>query len=69
MADYIKIKRVKLIQSCIATAVEGNQIPEEWEDIEEVKREIEKVRKKTKGRSDEDNVLEGKMTQDHYLLL
>jgi len=29
MANYSKIKRVKPLQSCIATAVEGNWNPEE----------------------------------------
>jgi len=29
MANHIKIKRVVLIQSCIAMAAEGNWIPEE----------------------------------------
>jgi len=29
IANYIKIKRGKLMQSCLAMTVEGNQIPEE----------------------------------------
>ena len=43
MANYIKIKRVKLTQSCIITAVEGNWTPEEKKDLEKIKREIKNV--------------------------
>jgi len=42
MANYGKIKRVKLPQSCITMAVEGNCNLEEQEGIEEVERETEK---------------------------
>ena len=69
MANYSNIKRVELPWSCIAMAVEGNWNPEEWEDIEEVERGIEKLRKETEGRLDEDNTLEGKMPQDFCLCL
>jgi len=68
MASYIKIKRVESTCNRIAMAVDGNWTPEEWEDIEEVERRIEKLRKEVEGRSEEDNVLESKTTQDHHLL-
>ena len=69
MANYSKIKRIEPPQSYIATAVEGNWNPEEWEDIEEVARGIEKLRKKAEGRLDKDNTFKGKITQDHCLCL
>ena len=40
IANYIKIKRVELIWSRIAMAVEENWTLEEWEDIEKVRREL-----------------------------
>ena len=69
MANYIKFKRVELMQSCITMAMEENWTLEEWEDIEKVEREIEKLRREIEGRSEEDNMLEGKITWDHCLLL
>jgi len=60
MADYSKIKRVEPLQSRIATAVKGNWNLEEWEGIEEVERETEKLRREAAGRLDEDNALKGK---------
>ena len=69
MANYIKFKRVKLMQSCIAMEIEENWTLEEWEDIEEVERGIEKLRREIEGRSEEDNMLEGKITWDCCLLL
>jgi len=43
-------------------AVEGNWNLEEQEDIEEVEKRTEKLRRETVGRLDEDNVLKSKMT-------
>jgi len=43
-------------------AVEGNWNLEEQEDIEEVERRTEKLRRETVGRLDEDNALESKTT-------
>ena len=45
MANYSKIKRVKLLWSRIVMAVEGNWNLEEQEDIEEVERRTEKLRR------------------------
>jgi len=42
--------------------VEGNWNLEEQEDIEEVERRTEKLRREAVGRLDEDNALESKMT-------
>jgi len=50
-------------------AVEGNWNPEEQEDIEEVERRPEKLRREAVGRLDEANVLESKMTRDCHLWL
>ena len=58
MANYSKIKRVELLQSRIAMAVEGNWNLEKWEDIEEVERRTGKLRREAAGRLDEDNALE-----------
>jgi len=69
MANYSKIKRVKTLQSRIVTAVEGNWNTEEREDIEEVKRRTEKLRKGVAGRLDEGNALEDKTAQDCRLCL
>ena len=62
MANYSKNQRAKPLQSCIAVAVEGNWNLEEQEDIEEVERRTEKLRRETVGRLDEDNALESKTT-------
>jgi len=69
MANYSKIKRVELPQSHIIMVVEGNWNPEEWEDIEEVEKGIEKLRKEAEERLDEDNGLKDKTTRDCYLCL
>ena len=69
MADYIKIKRVKLTWSHIAITIEENWILEEWENIEDVGKRIKKLKREVEGRFDEDNVLESKMTWDCCLLL
>ena len=69
MAKYSKIKRVELLWSCITTAVEGNWNLEEWEDIKEIERRTEKLRRKAAGRLDKDNTLESKITQDHHFYL
>ena len=69
MADYIKIKRVKLTWSHIAITIEENWILEEWENIEDVEKRIKKLKREVEGRFDEDNVLESKMTWDCCLLL
>jgi len=69
MANYSKIKRVGPPWSHIAVAVEGNWNPEEQEDIGEVERGTEKLRREAVGRLDEDNVLESKTTQDRHLCL
>jgi len=69
MANYSKIKRVKPPWSCIIMVVEGIWNLEEQEDIEEVERRTEKLRREVVGRLDEDNMLESKMTQDHCLCL
>jgi len=50
-------------------AVEGNWSLEEQEDIKEVKRGIEKLRREVTGRLDENNALEGKTTRNHCLYL
>jgi len=69
MANYIKIKRGTLMQNCLTTAMARNQILEEWEDIEDVEKRIEKLRKEVEGRSNEGNMLKGKTTQESHLLL
>ena len=69
MANYSKIKRVEPPQSHIVIAVEGNWNLEEWEDIEEIERRTEKLRKEVAGRLDEDNVLKSKTTWDCHLCL
>jgi len=69
MANYGKIKRVKLLWSCIAMAVEGNCNLEEQEGIEEIERGIEKWRREAAGKLDKDNTLEDKMTQNRCLYL
>ena len=69
MANYGKIKRVELPQSHIAMAVEGNWNLEEWEGIEKEKGGTEKLRREIVERLDEDNALEGKMTQNRHLYL
>jgi len=69
MANYSKIKRVEPPWSHLAIAVEGNWNTEEWEDIEEVKRRTEKLRRKVVERLDEGNVLESKTAQDCHLCL
>jgi len=50
-------------------AVEGNWNTEEWEDIEEVKRRIGKLRREVVGRLDEGNTYESKTAQDRRLCL
>jgi len=45
MANYSKIKRVRPLWSRIAVAVEGNWNLEEQEDIREVEKGIEKLRR------------------------
>jgi len=50
-------------------AVEGNGNLEEQEGIEQVERGIEKLRRETTRRLDEDNTLEGKMTRNCRLYL
>jgi len=55
MANYSNIKRVEPPWSCITMAVEGNWNLEEQEDIGEVEREIEKLRREAAGRLDKDN--------------
>jgi len=69
MANYIKIKRVELMQSCIATTVEENWILEKCDDIGEVMDKIRKLEREVEGRIDKDNALESKTTRDHCLLL
>ena len=69
MANYSKIKRVKMSQSCITMAVEGNWNTEEQEDIAEVKRRTGKLRRGVAGRLDEGNTLGSKTAQDHHLCL
>ena len=69
MANYSKIKRVEPPQSHIAMAVEGNWNLEEWEDIKEVERRTEKLRREAAGRLDEDNMLKSKTTWDRHLCL
>jgi len=64
MANYIKIKRVELTWSCIATTVEGNWSLEKWDDIKDVVRRVKKLEKEVEERSDK-----SKMTQDHCLFL
>jgi len=46
MANYSKIKRVELLQSRIATVVEGNQKLEAQEDIEEGKEKTREAKEK-----------------------
>jgi len=62
MANYSKIQRVKPLWSCIAMAVEENWNPEEWEDIEEVKKRTEKLRREVAERLDEGNTLDVRET-------
>jgi len=50
-------------------AVEGNWNLEEQEDIKEVERGTEKLKREVTRRLDKDNVLESKMTQNHHLYL
>jgi len=50
-------------------AVKGNGNLEEQESIEQIERGIEKLRRETTGRLDEDNILEGKMTRNYRLYL
>jgi len=69
MANYSKIKRVEPPWSCFAMAVKRNWNLEEQEDIEEVEKRLEKLRKELARRLDKDNVLESKTTQDRYLYL
>ena len=69
MANYSKIKRVKLLWSRIVMAVEGNWNLEEQEDIEEVERRTEKLRREAVGRLDKDNTLKSKTTRDCCLCL
>jgi len=69
MAKYSKIKRVEPLQSHLTTVVEENQNLEEWEDTVEIEREIEKVKRSTEGRLDEDKALESKTTWDCRLCL
>jgi len=69
MANYSKIKRVEPLWSHIIMAVEENWNLEEQEDIEEVERKTEKLRREAVGRLDEDNALESKTTQDRHLYL
>jgi len=66
MANYSKIKKVKLLQSRIVIAIEGNWALEEWEDIKEIEKGIEKVKRDTEGKLNEDNMLKSKTTQDHH---
>jgi len=69
MANYSKIKRDKLMQSCIATTMEENWILEKWEDIENIVRRVGKLERKIEERFDEDNMLKSKTTWDHCLSL
>jgi len=69
MANYSKIKRGKLTQSCITTTVEGNWVLERWDDIEEVVNRIRKLEKEAEGRINKNNTLESKTTQDYHLFL
>jgi len=69
MANYSKIKKVEPPWSHLVMAVEGNWNTKEWEDIEEVKRRTEKLRKEVAERLDEGNALEGKTAQDCHLCL
>jgi len=55
MANYSNIKRVEPPWSCIAMAVEENWNLEEQEDIGEVERETEKLRREAAERLDKDN--------------
>jgi len=50
-------------------AVEGNWSLEEQEDIKEVERGIEKLRREMAERLDKDNMLKGKTTRNHCLYL
>ena len=69
MANYSKIKSIKLPQSHIRIAVEGIQNLEEQKDIEELGRRTEKLRREAAERLDKDNALESKTAQDHHLCL
>jgi len=69
MANYIKIKRVELMHSHIATTVEGNWVLEKWDDIGEVIDRIRKLEREVEGRIDKYNVLKSKTTQDYCFLL
>jgi len=61
MANYSKSKKVELPWSYTATVGEENWNPEEWEGIEEIERETEKLRREAVGRLDKDNVLKNKI--------
>ena len=69
MANYIKIKRVELMRSCIGTTVEENWVLEKCDDIGEVMDKIRKLEREVEGRIDKDNALESKTTRDRCLLL
>jgi len=69
MANYSKIKRVEPPWSRIVTVVEENWNLKEQEDIEEVERRTEKLRKEAVERLDEDNALKSKITRDRHLCL
>jgi len=62
MANYIKIKRVKLTWGHVAITVEENWILEKWDNIENIVRRVRKLGREIEGRIDEDNILENKMT-------
>jgi len=62
MANYSKIKRVEPLWGYIAMAVEGNWNLKEQEDREEVEKRTGKLKRKTTGRLDKDNMLESKTT-------
>jgi len=49
--------------------VKGNGNLEEQEGIEQIEREIEKLRREVAKRLDKDNMLKGKMTRNHHLYL
>jgi len=69
MVNYSKIKRVKPLRSHIATAMEGNWNLEKREDIEEIERRTEKLRREEARRLDENNMLESKTTRDRHFHL
>jgi len=50
-------------------AVDGNWNLEEQEDVEELGRRTEKLRREAVGRLNENNALKSKTTQDHHLYL